>query len=109
MAHEELQRAYREAHALLHVSWTEGLPQILYEAFAAALPVVATDVGGIRAAVGDAALLVEPGRPEAAAESLERIGREPELREQLVTRGLDLVRAHTIESESARTARFIAG
>lgn len=109
VAHDELSRAYREAHALLHVSWTEGLPQILYESFAAALPVVATDVGGIREAVGDAALLVQPGRPGDAAAALDRIGREPELRRQLVDRGLDLARAHTIESESARTAEFIAG
>ena len=52
---------YRDAHAFLHVSWTEGLPQVLFEAFAARPPVVATDVGGVPAAVGDAALLIEPG------------------------------------------------
>ena len=33
---------YRGADALLHVSWTEGVPQVLLEAFAAGLPVVAT-------------------------------------------------------------------
>ena len=60
---EGLAETYRKAHALAHVTWTEGLPQILYEAFAARLPVVATDVGGIREAVGDAALLVPAGRP----------------------------------------------
>ena len=52
---------YRSSHAFLHVSWTEGLPQTLFEAFASGLPVVATAVGGVPAAVGDAALLVEPG------------------------------------------------
>jgi glycosyltransferase involved in cell wall biosynthesis len=110
VAHEDgLDREYREASALLHVSWTEGLPQILYEAFAAGLPVVATDVGGIREAVGDAALLVGPGDVAAAADALDRIGRDPELRERLVSRGLELANAHTIERESARTAEFIAG
>jgi glycosyltransferase involved in cell wall biosynthesis len=107
--HDELSRAYREAHALLHVSWTEGLPQILYEAFAAGLPVVATDVGGIREAVGDAALLVAPGDAEAAAEALARIGRDPELRDRLTAAGRELARRHTIELESERTAEFIAG
>ena len=107
--HDELAAAYRDADALLHVSWTEGLPQILFEAFAAGLPVVATDVGGIREAVGDAALLVQPGDVAAAAEALERIGSDPGLRERLTAAGLELARRHTIESESERTAEFIAG
>ena len=59
---EQLDRVYRSSHVLLHVSWTEGLPQILLEGFAAATPVVATDVGGVRDAVGDAALLIPAGR-----------------------------------------------
>lgn len=98
---------YRAAHALLHVSWTEGLPQVLYEAFAAGLPVAATDVGGVRAAVGDAVLLGAPGDPRALAEHLARIGRDRELRRAVVRAGLEQARAHTIESESAQVADFI--
>ena len=99
--------AYRKAHALAHVTWTEGLPQILYEAFAARLPVVATDVGGIREAVGEATLLVPAGRPEETAEELDRVGRDEELRAKLVERGIEVVRAHTLESETDRTGQFI--
>jgi glycosyltransferase involved in cell wall biosynthesis len=102
-----LAEEYRAAHALLHVSWTEGLPQVLYEAFAAGLPVAATDVGGIRAAVGDAALLAPPGDPGQMARELDRIGREEELRTSLVTAGLSLARSHTIESETANVAAFV--
>jgi glycosyltransferase involved in cell wall biosynthesis len=99
--------AYREAHALAHVTWTEGLPQILYEAFAARLPVVATDVGGIREAVGEAALLVPAGRPQETAEGLASVGRDAKLRGELVERGIEVVRAHTLESETERVAEFI--
>ena len=102
-----LDEEYRSAHALLHVSWTEGLPQVLYEAFAAGLPVAATDVGGIRAAVGDSALLAPPGDVRTMARSLERIGRDEGLRRSLVSSGLELVRRHTIESETSRVAGFI--
>ena len=84
---EGLLDLYRGCHALLHVSWTEGVPQILFEAFAAGLPVVATAVGGVPDAVGDDALLVPPGDAQAAASALARIAREPELRDRLVAGG----------------------
>jgi glycosyltransferase involved in cell wall biosynthesis len=102
-----LAEAYRAAHALAHVTWTEGLPQILYEAFAARLPVIATDVGGIREAVGDAAILVAPGDPQGIAEGLALVGRDAAVRDELVERGLAVVGAHTLETESARAAEFI--
>jgi glycosyltransferase involved in cell wall biosynthesis len=104
-----LPELYRSSHAFLHVSWTEGLPQVLFEAFAAGLPVVATEVGGVPAAVGDAALLVPPGDAERPASELARLGSDPELRERLVAAGLRRVREHTLEAESRRVAEFLAG
>jgi glycosyltransferase involved in cell wall biosynthesis len=104
---EELSSLYRSSHALLHVSWTEGLPQVLLEAFAAGLPVVATDVGGIRQAVGDAALLIEPGDAAVAARALGRIAEDEGERRRLVQAGLDYAARHTVESETANVARFL--
>jgi glycosyltransferase involved in cell wall biosynthesis len=100
---------YRSSHAFLHVSWTEGMPQVLLEAFASGLPVVATAVGGVAEAAGDAALLIPPGDPAAAADALGRIGEDAPLRRQLIDRGLERARRHTIERETARVAAFIAG
>jgi glycosyltransferase involved in cell wall biosynthesis len=101
--------AYRDSDLLLHVSWTEGLPQILFEAFAAGLPVVATDVGGIRAAVGDATELIPPGDADAAVQALERLRGDAARRERLAHDGLALARAHTLEAETGRLAAFVAG
>lgn len=98
---------YRSAHAFLHVSWTEGLPQTLVEALANGLPCVATDVGGIRVALGEGLLLVPPGDPDAAADALERIAADQELRRQLVEKGLELASSMTIDRETARVAKFI--
>jgi glycosyltransferase involved in cell wall biosynthesis len=103
-----LPELYRSSHAFLHVSWTEGLPQVLFEAFAAGLPVVATEVGGVAGAAGDAALLVPPGDAERPAAELARIGSDPELRARLVAAGLARVREHTLEAESRRVAEFLA-
>jgi glycosyltransferase involved in cell wall biosynthesis len=110
VAHDRgLRDVYRSSHALLHVSWTEGLPQVLFEAFAARLPVVATAVGGVAAASGDAALLIEPGDAAAAVSALGRLADEPDLRERLVAAGVERVEAHTLEAEAARVAAFLDG
>ena len=59
---------YRLADAFLHVSLTEGLPQVLFEAAAAGLPIVATDVGGVAEALGsERGIVVPPGDAGAAA------------------------------------------
>ena len=58
----ELLAEYRRAHVFLHVSLTEGVPHVLVEALSSGTPIVATDVGGVRAALDDGAagLLVPP-------------------------------------------------
>lgn len=99
---------YLGSHVLLHVSHTEGLPQVLLEAFAARLPVVATAVGGVPDVVRGAGLLIGPDDADAAAQALRRIVAEPELREQLLDQATAEVRDHTLEAECARLAAFIA-
>jgi glycosyltransferase involved in cell wall biosynthesis len=102
-----LWEVYRSSHAFLHVSWTEGLPQVLFEAFAAGLPVVATAVGGVGEAVAGAALIVAPGDAEGAAEALRDIAGDGALRDRLTVAGLARAREHSQDEECLRVARFI--
>ncbi len=104
---DELMRLYRDSHLLLHVSWTEGVPQVLLEAFAAALPVVATAVGGVAAASGRAALLIPPGDPDAAARAVQRLTDSAELRLQLLRAAHTIAHEHTLEREASRVAEFL--
>jgi glycosyltransferase involved in cell wall biosynthesis len=104
-----LTELYRGSHALLHTSWTEGLPQVLIEGFAAGLPVVATDVGGIRAAVGEAVCLVPPDDAAAAAAELESIAADPALRKRLIEAGNAYVESRTATAEVGRVAAFLRG
>lgn len=104
---EALLDLYRTSHAFLHVSWTEGFPQVLIEAFAAGLPTVATAVGGVAPGVGDGALLIKPGDAEAAATALERLVRDPELRHRLTAAGLRRARELTLEAQTARLLSFL--
>jgi glycosyltransferase involved in cell wall biosynthesis len=105
--HDGLLDLYRSSHVFLHVSLTEGVPQVLIEAFASGLPVVATAVGGVPDAAGDAALLIGPADAGAAAQAVERIAREPALRACLIAAGFDHARAHTLERETGRVAAFM--
>ena len=99
---------YRGADMFLHVSWTEGVPQVLVEAWAGGTPVVATDVGGVREASGDAAVLIPPGDRDAACVALSRVAADAALRERLVDAGLARARELTLERQSARVADFLA-
>ncbi len=99
---------YRSSDVFLHVSWTEGLPQVLFEAFAAALPVVATDVGGVAAAADGAALLIPAGDAGGAAEAVRRVVDDHGLRARLVAAGTARVRSHTLEAEASQVATFLA-
>jgi glycosyltransferase involved in cell wall biosynthesis len=102
-----LQGLYRDSHAFLHVSWTEGFPQVLVEAFAAGLPTVATAVGGIEDWAADGALLVPPGDASAAADALQRISDDPGLRSRLISAELRLAREHTADAECARVVEAL--
>ena len=107
---EQLDRVYRSSHVLLHVSWTEGLPQILLEGFAAATPVVATDVGGV-ARRGRRRGAPDPRRAtrEAAADAVRNVVDDPELRERLRAAANRYARAHTAEAETRLVAEFLRG
>ena len=105
----ELLEIYRRAHLFVHVSLTEGVPKVLIEALACATPIVATDVGGVRALLdgGRAGLLVPPSDLEALVGAIQRLADDEALREQLVMRGLELGRTLTLDAEAERVARFI--
>jgi glycosyltransferase involved in cell wall biosynthesis len=68
-------------------SRSEGFPISILEAMAAALPVVATNVGGVAEAVAheETGLLVPAADPAALAEALELLIEDPELRGRLGT------------------------
>ncbi|OLM09993.1 glycosyltransferase [Pseudonocardia sp. Ae505_Ps2] len=77
--------------AVLTSDW-EGLPMVVLEAMAAGLPVVATDVDGVREALGPradapaAGLLVPPGDPAAVAAALNGLA-DPRRRGALAAAG----------------------
>ncbi|MHB9143915.1 MAG: glycosyltransferase [Symbiobacteriia bacterium] len=61
-------------------SLREGMPLALLEAMSSGLPVVATRVGGVPEALGEAGILVKPGDDQALAAALRAMIDDPERR-----------------------------
>jgi glycosyltransferase involved in cell wall biosynthesis len=106
---EELLSLYRRADIFVHVSLTEGLPQVVTEALTCATPIVATAVGSVPAALDDGAagLLVEPDDCGALVDAVQRLADDDELRKRFVERGLELAKTATLDHQAARVTSFI--
>jgi glycosyltransferase involved in cell wall biosynthesis len=75
-------------------SLTEGMPNVIGEAMALGLPVVATDCSpGVREYLDDgrAGLLVPPGDPRALAQGIEQLLSDEPLRRELARRGRERI------------------
>ena len=77
---------YRRASALVFPSLFEGFGIPIVEAMASACPVAASDVSSIPEVAGDAAVLFDPTSPEAIADAVDRLLRDPA---PYVARGLE--------------------
>lgn len=90
------QDALAQLDLLVLPSEAEGLPMVLLEAMAAAVPIVATDAPGIRDCVrhDHSALLVPVGRPAALAAAITQILADPTLRSRLIRQASHDIRQH---------------
>lgn len=77
------------ADVLLHASVAEGIPNVVLEAMACAVPVVATNVGGVTEAMTDGVegYVVEPRDPEQLAQALLKLARDPARRARMGSAG----------------------
>jgi alpha-1,3-rhamnosyl/mannosyltransferase len=75
------------AGALVHPSRAEGFGLTPIEAMAAGVPALASDVGAVREVAGDAAVLLDPGDPDAWAAAIREVLGDDDRRAALVARG----------------------
>ena len=83
-----------ETALLVHTSRRESFGMVLIEAMAAAVPVIANDLGGMREVVADGVTgyLVEPGNPALLASRIDELLADPRLRQEMGDAGRQRVR-----------------
>jgi len=90
---QDIRHLYHQAGVFVLSSVNEALPNVILEAMAAGLPVVATRVGGLPEAVvpGETGLLVAPRDVAGLAAALGSLLDDPEIRRNLGRRGRERV------------------
>ena len=86
---DELPLWYNAADVFVYPSLYEGFGLPPLEAMACGTPVIVSDVSSLPEVVGDAALLVDPHKPDEWAAALSLLCRDADLRTDLVSRGLE--------------------
>jgi len=87
----ELVQAYRSADLFVLPSLSEGLPTSILEAMYFGLPVVATDIPGVRDHFSDYALLVPPRDEHALADAIHTLLDDEDLAKNFSQKGKSLV------------------
>jgi glycosyltransferase involved in cell wall biosynthesis len=96
---------------LTHPTHTEGFPNVLIEAMAARVPIVATDIPPCREILGNGTcgVLVPPRDPEALALAIRRVLEDASLRQQITGAAAQRVRAlYDIRVAVERYAQLLA-
>ncbi|WP_042692489.1 glycosyltransferase family 4 protein [Azospirillum sp. B506] len=96
LGRDELPAAYRAADVFVFPSRDEGMPNVVLEAMAAGLPVVATRIAGNRDLVveEETGLMLDADDTPALAAALTRLAEDPALRRRLGEGGRRRVVAH---------------
>jgi glycosyltransferase involved in cell wall biosynthesis len=95
---DDLRSLYRNADMLMLTSDWEGTPNVLLEAMACGVPVIATRVGGVEDILGsDRGFVIEPGDENSLVASALRLVKDAKLRKTLGSRGREYVaRFHSL-------------
>jgi glycosyltransferase involved in cell wall biosynthesis len=103
VADDHLPDLYRGALLFVYPSLYEGFGLPVLEAMACGTPVITSDRTSLPEVAGDAALLVDPTRPEALAAAMSSVLSDSALHQALRAKGLARARAFTWDAVAQQT------
>jgi len=91
---KDISEIYSAADVFVSSARRSAFDLTLIEALSAGVPVIATDVGGNKEAIGDAGVLIKPEDPEALARALMELIKNRKLRENLSLKAVERFKKH---------------
>lgn len=103
VSHEEVSQFMQACDIFVLPSYSEGIPNVMFEAMASSLPIVISDVGGVCEIIddGESGLIVRPQNSNDILAALSRLFDSPELGRKLGLEAYSSVTRYTWE-ENAR-------
>lgn len=98
VAPEKIADFLAAADALVLASYSEGRPNVVLEAFAAGVPVIASDIDGVREMItsGETGLLFKPGDARMLAGRLVELQQSEQLQRQFSRQGREFILKHQL-------------
>ena len=96
----------RKAKLMVYPSQFEGFGMPIVEGLFSKIPVITSKGGVFPEAAGDAALYVDPEYPEEIADAIQNVLTSPELRNEMIIKGLRFAERFTQENTENEILRF---
>jgi glycosyltransferase involved in cell wall biosynthesis len=102
---EELRALYQGADLFVFPSLNEGFGLPVHEAMASCVPAIVSNRGALPEVAGNAALVVDPLNTEEIGDAMYRILESPDIRNQLIKKGLEQIQGFSWDESCQKTLR----